>query len=68
MIWKQPKITASILDELHEEVLHPPWSRLAGISEQARTRTTTENEEDDIKVGVCFLSLFSQRFYSSLSS
>ena len=44
-MWRLPKITVSILGELRKD----------RISEQARVKTTTENEKDNIKV--CSLSL-----------
>ena len=47
-MWRRPKILASILGELYEEVPHPLRSREDGTSEQAGIRTRTENEKDNI--------------------
>ena len=44
------------MGELKEEVSHPLHRSKDGTIEQAHGRTTTENENVNMKVCVCFLS------------
>ena len=55
-MWRQSEIAAPILGEPQKEASHPLQNREDEISEQARARTTTKNEKDNIKVGGCLLS------------
>ena len=51
-MWRRPKITAPVLGKLCEGVPHPPRSCDDVTGEEARARTTTGNEKNNIKVCV----------------